>query len=398
MFAGRVPASLAPGPWARRLERLVADGRPLLDLTDHDPTHAGLDYLDAALLAPLAGRAALDHTPSARGLLRAREAVAAHYATRGLAVDPAHIVLVASTSEAYAHAFRLFGDPGGRFLAPAPGYPLCEPLAAAEAVVLDRYPLVRAGDDGVAPWQVDLDAFARAQPGARGVIAVHPNHPTGSFLARDEAAALAALCAAHGVPLLADEVFAEFHDAAAPGARPLAALHPSFVDEDAATTLVFGGLSKTCGLPQLKLGWIIAAGPPAARDEVLARLEWLADAFLSVGGPVQHALPALLAAAPRFQAAVRSRVATNRAALATALAAHVPGASLLPADGGWSAVVALPEGRDDEAWALALLEHEVVVHPGYFYDFPEPGRLVLSLLLPLDRFERALVHLAAVAR
>lgn len=316
MFAGRVPASLAPGPWARRLERLLAEGRPLLDLTDHDPTAADLGYLDAALLAPLADPAGLGHAPAARGQPRAREAVAAHYARRGLAVDPAHVVLVASTSEAYAHAFRLFGEPGARFLAPAPGYPLCELLAAAEAVAIARYPLVQANGDG--PWRVDLEALGRALPGAAGVIAVHPNHPTGAFLARDEAAALARLCAAADVPLLVDEVFAEFHDAQAPGARPLDALRQSFVDESEATTLVFGGLSKTCGLPQLKLAWIVVAGPP--------------------------------------------------------------------------------ERRDDETWALALIENDVVVHPGYFYDFVEPGRLVLSLLPLPERFARALEHLAAVAR
>jgi aspartate/methionine/tyrosine aminotransferase len=247
-------------------------------------------------------------------------------------------------------------------------------------------------------WKVDLPAFERALLGASGVIAVHPNHPAGSFLARAEATALAGLCADVDVPLLVDEVFAEFHDATAPGARPMAALRASFVDEATATTLVFGGLSKTCGLPQLKLGWIVVAGPPAQRDEVLARLEWLADAFLTVGGPVQHALPALLATAPRFQAAVRSRVRINRAALVAALAAHLPGAALLPSDGGWSAVLALPGGRDVETTALALLEHDVVVHPGYFYDFAEPGRLVLSLLPPPARFEQALAHLVAVAR
>jgi alanine-synthesizing transaminase len=395
MFSGRVPASLAPGPWARRLARLLEEGRPLLDLTDHDPTHAGLSGDDPALLAPLSDPAGLVHAPSARGLGRAREAVAAHYAARGLAVDPAHVVLVASTSEAYAHAFRLFGDPGGRFLAPAPGYPLFEPLALAEAVALERYPLVRSPDVR-GPWRVDLDALGAALPGARGVIAVHPNHPTGSFHDRSEARAMADLCAAHGVPLLVDEVFAEFHDPGAPGARPLAALRTSFVDETAATTLVFAGLSKTCGLPQLKLGWIVVAGPPAARDETVARLEWLADAFLSVSGPVQQALPALLASAPRFQAAVRARVGENRAALARALAGGVPGAVLLPADGGWSAVVALPGGRDDEVWALSLLEHDVVVHPGYFYDFAEPGRLVLSLLPPPEQFAQGLERLVAV--
>jgi aspartate/methionine/tyrosine aminotransferase len=392
VFAGRVPASLQPSPWARRLERLRAGAAPLLDLADHDPTAAELGYLEPGLLAALADPAGLAHTPSARGLRPAREAVAAHYAGRGLAVDPGQVVLVASTSEAYAHAFRLFAEPGGRFLVPRPGYPLCEPLAAAEAVTLGGYPLVLAGG----AWRLDLPALAAALPGARGVVAVHPGHPAGSFLERGEAQALAGLCARHGVPLLVDEVFAEFHDGQVPGARPATGLRTSFVDEEQAVTLVFAGLSKTCGLPQLKLGWIIVSGPRAEREEVLERLDWLADAFLSVGGPVQHALPALLANASHFQAAVRARVRANRATLASALAG-VPGAALLPADGGWSAVVALPPGTDEETAALALLEHGVVVHPGYFYEFAEPGWLVLGLLAPPDRFARGAALVAAVA-
>lgn len=392
MFAGRVPASLEPGPWARRLARLRAEGRPLIDLTDHDPTHHDLAAHDPDLLAALARPGGLAHAPDPRGLASAREAVAEHYAARGLAVDPAQVVLTASTSEAYAHAFRLFGGPDDRFLAPRPGYPLCDPIAAAEAVRIERYPL--AVSDGA--WRVDLPAFAAALPGARGAIVVHPNHPTGSFLAQDEAQAMAGACAERGVPLVVDEVFAEFHDPAAPGARPAGALRASFVDESGALTLTLAGLSKTCGLPQLKLGWIVVAGPPALRDAALGRLEWLADTFLSVGGPVQRALPDLLAAGPRFRSVTAARVAANRAALAAAVAG-LPGASLLPADGGWSAVLALPPGRDDETWALALLEHDVVVHPGYFYDFAEPGRIVLSLLPHPDRFARALSHLSAVA-
>jgi alanine-synthesizing transaminase len=246
-------------------------------------------------------------------------------------------------------------------------------------------------------WELDLDAIERVLPEARGVLVVHPNHPTGTFLGADEAGRLARSCAAHGVPLLVDEVFGEFHDPGAMGSRPPTLLRASFVDERVATTLVLGGLSKTCGLPQLKLGWIVVAGPAGHREDVLSRLEWLADAFLSVGGPVQQALPGLLAMAPAFQAAVLERVGANRRTLEETVR-RVPAATLLPSDGGWSAVLSLPGERDDETWALALLEHDVVVHPGYFYDFAEPGRLVLSLLPSPDRFREALARIMEVAR
>jgi alanine-synthesizing transaminase len=395
VFSGRTPASLAPGPFARRVAALRAEGRPLLDLAGFDPTSAELGYLDPELLQPLVDPSGLAHAPDPRGARRAREAVAAWYEARSLAVDPDDVVLVASTSEAYAHAFRLFADPGGRVLVPAPGYPLLDVLAAAEAVTLERYPFVAPTGDR--PWRLDPDALSARLPGARATVAVHPGHPTGAFLARDEAAALAAACAAADVPLVVDEVFGGFHDPQAPGARPLDALRASFADETAATTLVLSGLSKVCGLPQLKLGWIVLAGPPARRDELRARLEWLADAFLSVGGPVQHALPALLEGAGRFGDAVAARVRANRETLAAAIA-RLEGAALLPSDGGWGAIVALPAPRSDEEWASALLEHDVVVHPGYWYEIAEPGRIVMSLLAPPDTFVEAIDTLLLVAR
>jgi aspartate/methionine/tyrosine aminotransferase len=268
------------------------------------------------------------------------------------------------------------------------------------------WPLVLDPATGGA-WHVDragVAAAADAAPVSRALVVVNPNHPTGSFLTREEAAWLRAFCADRGLVLVSDEVFGDFRGEFGRPASELAlSLWPDTAASDGADaeagllTLVFSGLSKVCGLPQLKLGWIAIGGPADLAQEAIDRIEWFADAFLSVGQPVQHALPALLAGRGAFQDAARVRVARNRAALAEALGA-IAGASLLPADGGWSAVVALPPVRSDEEWALALLEHDVVVHPGYFYDFSEPGRLVLSLLPEPAVFDRALAALSAVAR
>ncbi len=391
MFSGRVPASLDPGPWARRLQALTAAGRSLLDLTDHNPTDIGLgDPLAGwlrTLSSPDARAASRRYAPHAAGLATAREAVAAYYADHGATISPGQVILTAGTSEAYAHAFRLLADAGDAFLAPRPSYPLFEPLATAEAVRLVPYPLRHQA--GV--WQLDLTAVAPA----RGLIVVHPNHPTGSSPTIEEARAVAGLCAREAMALIADEVFL---DSMANGPRA-ATLAPSFATlaDFGPLTLVFSGLSKVCGLPQLKCGWIVVTGPAALRDPAIERLAWLADAFLSVNLPVQLALPSLLAERHAFQRAVRARVVENRAFLAAAIG-HLPRVELLEADGGWSAVVTLPAERADEEWALAMLEHDVVVHPGYFYDFEEPGRLVLSLLPRPERFAEAVSRIARVVR
>ena len=317
------------------------------------------------------------YVPDPAGLLSAREAVCAYYAERGVTVPPAQVVLTASTSEAYALAFKLLCDPGDAVLVPKPSYPLFDALAAAEGVRLIPYPL-----GGVLP-----------NDDARAVIVVNPNHPTGTYLTRDEASSLRAACASRSMALIADEVFADFPYY---GGRPASSLATSLLrDAPGPLELVLSGLSKVCGLPHAKLAWIVVRGDAFQGDAALARLHWLADTYLSVGQAVQRALPALLAERARFQGAVRSRVARNRGALAKALES-LPGASLLPMDAGWTAVVALAGDRSDEEWALALLEHDVLVHPGYFYGFDEPGRLVLSLLPPPSTFDAAVAALFAV--
>jgi aspartate/methionine/tyrosine aminotransferase len=308
------------------------------------------------------------------GLLSAREAVCAYYAERGVTISAEQVVLTASTSEAYATAFRLLCDPGDTVLVPRPSYPLFDALASAEGVSLAPYAL------GTVPPVGD----------ARAIVVVNPNHPTGTFATREEAAELRQT----GLPLIVDEVFADFPYF---GGRPVTTLETSFLrSRPGALELVFSGLSKVCGLPHAKLGWIVVRGSDFDVGSALERLHWLADTFLSVGQPVQRALPGLLAERARFQGAVRARVARNRGALLKAVES-LPDVSLLPMDAGWTGIVVLGDQRSDEEWALALLEHDVIVHPGYFYGFDEPGRLVVSLLPPPRVFDAAVAALFSVA-
>jgi len=283
-----------------------------------------------------------------------------------MAVDARDVVLASGTSEAYSHLFRVLCDPGDRVLVPAPGYPLLPPLAALDAVELATYAL-----DPARGWRPDVGAIAAMLDAhTRAVVVVQPNHPTGTGFDAGELAALDAACASRGVAVIADEVFGDFGwDTPVPGA----------LGDRAAATFVLQGLSKLCGLPQLKLSWIALAGPADARARAREALEWVADAYLTVGGPVQHALPALLARRHAFLGRVRARVAANRAALGAALAAC--GAELLPAAAGWTALVRLPDGVDADALALALLGRGVAVHPGYFYDLDDGRHLVLSLVV-----------------
>jgi alanine-synthesizing transaminase len=377
MFAQRTNWSLVPNRFSQALERARASGRKLLDLTASNPTTVGLDYDREALLRALAQPDSLQYQPQARGLVAAREAVAAYYRERGESVDPTHILLTASTSEAYSFIFRLLCDPGDEVLIPAPSYPLFQFLADIQDVRLRHYPLFY--DHG---WQIDLHALeAKLTPRTRAIVLVHPNNPTGSYVSAAEKERLGSLCAARQLALVVDEVFLDFaHDGQ---------LRSSFVTNRDLLTFSLSGLSKVSGLPQMKLAWIVVSGPDESAGAALERLEVIADTYLSVSTPVQLAASAFLGQRRRFRSQLMERIGANLAELDGRLQGSA--VRRLEVQGGWYAVLRLPVTGSDEELAIALLEDEsVVVHPGHFYDFAAEGHLVVSLIAPREEFRQGI--------
>jgi len=373
MFASRTGWALAPNRFSAALERHRASGREALDLTESNPTRCGFAY-DQSLLSALADGRGLVYDPHPKGLRAAREAVCGYYRQHGAEIDPEQVILTASTSEGYSFIFRLVCDPGDEVLVPAPSYPLFEFLASIQDVKLVPYPLFY--DHG---WQIDLHGLSEAlSPRTRAILVVHPNNPTGSFVKPAEMDLLDALCLERQVALVADEVFLDYaHDGVA---------RASFAGPRQALTFTLSGISKICALPQMKLAWIVIGGAPELAREALARLEVIADTYLSVSTPVQLALPAFLAQRGEIQRQVKERVAANLAELDRQLATQ-KSVRRLEVEGGWYAVLRVPATRSDEELAVALLdEQSVVVHPGHFYDFPGEGYLVVSLITPVEVF------------
>jgi alanine-synthesizing transaminase len=348
---------------------LLAEKRRLraevLDLTGSNPTRAGFAYPEREILEALSDSAALRYDPAPRGLLPAREAVSRYYAKRGTQIPASRIVLTASTSEAYAYLFKLLTNPGDEVLVPRPSYPLFEFLAAMESTVLKQYPLRYDG-----AWHIDFDALEHAVTGrTRGVVVVNPNNPTGSFLKQEEAKRLDEFAARHRIAILSDEVFSDYAFAADDSR---ATAFPG-----AAQVFTMSGLSKIAGLPQMKLGWIAASGPGS--NEAIEQLEWIADTYLSVSTPVQIALPRLLELSQGIREQIRDRTAANLAWLRKCTDGSP--ISVLNTEGGWSAILQVPRTRSEEEWAMMLLaEREVLVQPGFFYDFEHEAFLVVSLL------------------
>jgi alanine-synthesizing transaminase len=383
MFSRRTPPDLAPTRFAELLSSKRAAGRPLLDLTESNPTRAGFEYPERDVLHALADSSALRYEPIPKGIPAAREAVAAYYRARGVDVSPDRIVLTASTSEAYSLLFKLLGEPGDSVLVPTPSYPLFEHLARAESVLPVPYPL-----EYDARWHVDFEELvARLDERSRAVVVVNPNNPTGSCLRRYELDRLVDLCRERGLALVCDEVFSDFTIGV--DSRRVASL----AGETRALTFALSGLSKIAGLPQLKLGWIVVGGPVDVVDEAVARLEFLADLYLSVATPVQLALPRLLELAPVMRDRITRRIESNRAYL-EAQASGESVCRVLSSDGGWYSVVRIPRILSEEEIVLDLLDRfDLVVHPGYFFDFASEGWLVLSLITKPETFERGVAIL-----
>jgi alanine-synthesizing transaminase len=378
VFSSRLHWDLRPNPLSELLKAKREAGATVLDLTESNPTSAGIRYPDEDILSALGDPRSLRYEPTPAGLVAAREAVAdRYYAPLDEKVEPSSILLTASTSEAYAYLIKLLTQPGDQLLVPRPSYPLFEFLATLESVRISQYPLIY--HEG---WSIDMDALAGAVTDrTRAVVLVNPNNPTGSFVKRRERDRLFELCHQRSLAIISDEVFSDYAFAS----DPERVTRLTGINE--VLTFSLSGLSKVAGLPQMKLGWIVASGPPFARVAALERLELIADTYLSVATPVQHALPRLLEAGKVVREQIRRRTRQN---LDTLLAATANSAyRTLALEGGWYATVQVPRIRTEEEWALELLDRcNVLVQPGYFYDFDQEGLLVLSLLTAPEIFRK----------
>jgi Aspartate/tyrosine/aromatic aminotransferase len=376
MFSERTNWTLAQNRFTQAVVEVRASGAEILDLSASNPTRVGLQFDSAAILHALSSPHALDYDPQPKGLPFAREAVAAYYADRlaggerdvASNISTERIVLTTSTSEGYSYVFKLLCNAGDELLVPKPSYPLFEFLADLQDVKLVPYPLIY--DHG---WQMDLHSLEKAvTKRSRGVVIVHPNNPTGSYVQEKEFALLNALCRKHGLALIVDEVFLDYRLDDKP--------HTSFAENHQALTFTLSGLSKIAALPQMKVAWVVTSGPNTEVDAAMGRLEVIADTYLSMNAPVQWALPALLEQRKDIQTKLLRRVKKNLTELDRQLFEQNACQRLI-VEGGWYAVLRVPVTRSDEDLAIELVRgNSVLVHPGHFYDFPRDGFLVLSLI------------------
>jgi alanine-synthesizing transaminase len=386
MFSDRTNWKLTRNRLTEALDEIRSSGAPVLDLTISNPTRAGLRYDEPRILQALASPQAMDYDPQPKGLPSARAAVAEYYETaHGIQdLNPERLILTTSTSEGYSFVFRLLCNPGDELLVPKPSYPLFEFLADLQDVKLVPYPLLY--DHG---WQMDFPSLEKVVTDrTRGVVVVHPNNPTGSYVHSQERESLNRYCREHDLALIADEVFLDYPLNQAP--------QQSFAANQDVLTFTLSGVSKISALPQMKVAWIVTTGPASLVEAAQARLEVIADTYLSMNAPVQWAIPALLEQRKSIQQQLLDRVLTNLAELDRQLAAQKT-CQRLSVEGGWYAVLRVPVTQTDEELAVDLVRRKsVLVHPGHFYDFPSDGYLVLSLITPGTEFAEAVQRVLEV--
>jgi alanine-synthesizing transaminase len=387
-FSERTNWNLAENELTAAIRQRRASGRELFDLTLSNPTQCGFDYDADALLAPLHNPLALHYEPDPLGQTTAREAVARYYNDAGASVSPDRICLTTSTSEAYSFLFRLLCNPGDEVLVASPSYPLFDYIARLDDVQLREYPLLydpNADRVSGLGWSIDLHALhAAITSRTKAIILVHPNNPTGSFASQQERAELETLCAARGLALIVDEVFLDY---------AVAATEPSFATGGArCLTFVLSGISKVCGLPQMKASWIAACGPSSLVEKAMQRIEIIADTFLSMNAPVQHALPTWLETRHALQRQILDRTRANL----TILDDHLRGTSVqrLAMQAGWTAILRVPRTINGSEFVPAALDRGVLVQPGDFYGLGD-ARAVVSLLTPPEIWASGLRLLAA---
>ena len=371
-FAGRTSWPQQPNALNHALNDLHQRHVPVIDLTESNPTRCGFTY--EHILPALNNPNNLQYSPESKGLLSAREAVQGYYAKWGFSVDTDNILLTSGTSEAYSFLFRLLANHGDKILIPKPSYPLFQFLLELNDCAVDFYPLVYDGN----AWHLDRPALsALVDATTKAIVLVNPNNPTGSYISKDDLDFLNGLCCQHQMAIISDEVFLEY-------AWDDKYRH-SCIGNTQALTFVLGGLSKTLAMPQMKCSWMLASGPERVVTEAMARLEIIADTYLSVNTPVQQALPVWLNYAEGMQQQIKQRVLFKWQCLKQYVPANT---HVLNVQGGWYASLRIPAVLSEEEWVLTFLnEDHVLVHPGYFFDFSQEAYMVVSLLPQAAIFE-----------
>ncbi|HZF05813.1 MAG TPA: pyridoxal phosphate-dependent aminotransferase [Patescibacteria group bacterium] len=377
------------GGFARRVREIepflaveVAERAGTLERSGVDVVH--LEYGEPDFEAPPVVRDALEKAlkdgraryTHSLGLIELREAIAEHYARAyGVSVSPDQVLVTPGTSPAMLLLFGHLLDPGDEVVLSNPYY-ACYPNFIRYA-------------DGV-PVEVDVTEADRFQyrPEAirerlsartRAIVVNSPANPTGSVLAPDRMAALAALAREHGVAVVSDEIYHGLTE----GGRDRSILE--FTDQ----AFVLNGFSKAFAMTGYRLGWVIAP-----REHVRSLQTLYGNFFISTNEFVQWAGVAALREAVDETARFRRIFAERRRAMVDGLRAIGLGVGFEPEGAFYVLANARRFTRDSVAFAYEILERaHVAVTPGAAFGSNAEGYLRFSYASSVERIREGLRRL-----
>ncbi|TGL60306.1 pyridoxal phosphate-dependent aminotransferase [Leptospira ognonensis] len=364
-----------------------ADKINIIDMVNSNPIQSGLIFPMEVISHNLDSKSTSTYNPNPKGQLQARKAISNFFHSKQVKVDPADLLLTASTSESYSFLFKLLTNPGDEVLVPSPGYPLFSFLTEFENINAIDFPLYEA-EKG--KWQYNLESMkSKVSKLTRAVIIVSPANPTGSFLSKSDWTLWMQWSLETQIPLIIDEVFSSYFFDESDFFYPSSTEAPVFI---------LNGISKLLALPQLKLGWIHVNGNLSFKERALAGLELLSDTYLSVNEPVQNILPELLKWSPMIQNQIRNRIRRNLAA-ASEIFSDNENINWISFQAGWYGLIELNSLKFENSEVLAELVLDscnVYTHPGEWYGFkPERLILVMSLIVSEDQFLAGLKELTS---
>lgn len=382
MFSNKFDYNIEKNRISKLLSEKKTNGIEITDLTESNPTNAGFVYDKDLILKAIAKEDSLRYAPEPKGMLAGRKAISEYYRKKNINVEPDNIFLTSGTSEAYSFIFKLLTNPFDEVLIPAPGYPLFAYIAEMESLNTLSYNLIYTKN---AEWKIDFNSIeSQITEKTKAIILVNPNNPTGHYIKKNELKDLIRICKKYNLSVISDEVFWDYNiDINFEDIVSLASINEIL-------TFTLSGISKICGLPQMKLSWFIVNGEKMLCDEAKSKLEIIADTFLSVGIPIQLGINDILENENNIGEQIKNRVKRNYYYLKEKVTVIVD-VELLSAEGGWYSVLKIETGIEEEILAFELLkEKNIYIHPGYFFDFEEGCNIVVSLLTPESVFKNGI--------
>ena len=355
--------NLTPSPFELKkrsiLNELRSAKKEILDLTVSSPMQIGLTFDIAEDLHYLAENPKWQFSaPDACGQLYAREAIAKYAGN-----DCEDIFVTSSTSEAYSALFRVFCEKGDFILTPNPGYPLINTIAELDG--LNTHPYFLKPDFNKNIWEIDLDSLDSIPTNAKIFLLISPHNPTGHTPTEQEFEHILQFCEKNNLALIIDAVFNAYSS------------KNNFQLKTKIPIFTLDGLSKSAGLPHIKVAWINAIVPENQKQHIYDSLEYILDSQLNCSYLSQALCVRVLPRAGEYQEKVIERLKKNRAFLFNCFSQM--GAKIIPSMGGWYQSFYFPNADDEELCLKLLKDKQILTYPGFLFDF-EDGWLVGSFL------------------